>query len=181
LKKKKKKKKTYLAYLSAQRPSSPPSPSPQQPMPVVPFSFFFTLADAPAPLVSLYSFSFLPSPSSASPDQAPPRSPPCPAAFLPLPTRPRRPIKVVHPRIQTRPFPLPPFLPVVLAAINGKSPAAAPPRSPSSLPSHLYKPSSSFCTSLSHLQHTHSHVRSIANTQRRRHCPPERRPIRRRR
>jgi hypothetical protein len=64
------------------------------------------------------------------------------------------------------------------AAINSKSPATAPPRSPSSLPSHLFKPSSSFCTFLSHLQHTHSRTWSIANTQHRRHCPPERRRIR---
>jgi hypothetical protein len=176
-KKKKKKKETYLAYLSAQWPSSPPSPSPQQPTPAFPLCVFFSPADAPAPPVSLFLFSFLPSPSSASPDQAPPRSPPRPAVSLPLPTRPSRPIKAVNPRIQTRPFSPSPFLPEMPAAINGKSPAAAPPRSPSSLPSHLFKPSSSFRTSLSQPHYTRSRAQSIASTQRHRLCPPERRPI----
>jgi hypothetical protein len=63
------------------------------------------------------------------------------------------------------------------ATINGKSPAVAPPRSPSSLPSHLFKPSSSFRTSLSQPHYTRSRAQSIASTQRHRLCPPERRPI----
>jgi hypothetical protein len=104
------------------------------------------------------------------PGQAPPRSPPRPASSLPLATHPSRPIKAVNPRIQIWLFPHSPTPTRDVAAFNGKSPAAAPPQSPSSLPSHLFKLGSSFCTSLSHLQYTRLRARSTACTQRRRLC-----------